>query len=216
MKPREIGLLTSLVCLIVLNTLGSPQHKRTPKTGAAESQVSNVNTDFDGSRILKLKGRLREYKGQNLRVVGFLFAIYEQQEGGAPLWQEVQNVELDDRGNFLALVGSSSNGGIPPELFTGEKMLWLGEQVLVPDEAERPRMRLISTPAGLLARQVLATPGHSSDQPATGEMQEGGGKSTESSSWRKGPGGSRRLGKTPRSRVPIIRAQFFSLQNLCR
>jgi hypothetical protein len=190
MKPREIGLLTSLVCLMVVNTLGSPQHKRTPKTAAAESQVTNVNTDFDGSRILKLKGRLREYKGQNLRVVGFLFAIYEQQEGGAPLWQEVQNIEFDARGNFLALVGSSSNGGIPPELFAAKKMLWLGQQVLLPGEAERPRLRLISTPTGLIAQQAVAAPARSGAQPAPIETQEGERKSTESSSWRK------RIGRT--------------------
>jgi hypothetical protein len=115
-------------------------------------------------------------------VVGILFAIYEQKEGGAPLWQEVQNIELDKRGRFTAPVGSKTNGGIPAELFTTEKTLWLGEQVLLPSEVEQPRIRLWRTSHGLMAEGPAKPriPAESGDRRTPTQTQEASDDTTSS------------------------------------
>jgi len=132
------------------------------------AQAPQVKTDIDPPGILKLRGVLRDHNGKRLNgVVGVLFSFYEQQEGGAPLWQEVQNVEVDNQGRFTVLVGSTSNGGIRPELSSPEKGIWLGKQVLLPGEVEQPRTRLVRARNRLLAQRGggSVTQASSSNQP---------------------------------------------------
>lgn len=115
-----------------------------------------ASADVDRTRILNLKGVLKDRDGHRLKgTVGVLFAIYEQKEGGAPVWQEVQNVELNDRGLFTAQVGATNEEGVRPELFGPEKTLWMGMQVLQPGEVERPRIRLVSGEDGLRAIRIV-------------------------------------------------------------
>jgi hypothetical protein len=170
MQLREIGLLALALCLLVSYCVGFTQQGSgtTTEAASAESQVTQVNTDFDRSHVLVLRGVLKGRKTSNVTgVVGVFFAIYEQQQGGAPLWQEVQNVEVDARGHFTVLVGSNTVGGIPPELFTTEKTLWVGEQVQLLGEVERPRFQLVSTPKGLVAGSAGMTRANSSDHPGS-------------------------------------------------
>jgi hypothetical protein len=115
-----------------------------------------ASEDIDRSRVLKFRGVLKDHAGNRLKgTVGVLFAIYEQKEASAPRWQEVQNVEPNERGIFTALLGSTNDEGIRPELFGPEKTLWLGMQVLQPGEEERPRIRLVSGPDGLRAIRIV-------------------------------------------------------------
>ncbi|HVS90305.1 MAG TPA: hypothetical protein VHF01_19040 [Candidatus Acidoferrum sp.] len=176
MKRQSIGLL-AWICLVVLSCVGCAQQKSGSKLqiARAENQASQANAGTDRACTVKLGGVLRDHKGKRLTgVVGVLFAIYEQQEGGAPLWQEVQNVEMRERGYFNAEVGSTIKDGIPAELFTTEKTRWLGKQVLLPDEVEQPRMRLVSTSDGLMAErfETPLIPDTSADQSAVAEAQE--------------------------------------------
>ncbi len=135
-----------------------------------------MKTGLDPSRVLKLRAVLRDHNGKRLTgVVGVLFAVYEQQQGGAPLWQEVQNIQVENGGHFTALVGSTKRGGIFPELFPPEKTLWLGAQVLLPGEVEQPRMQLVSTPNGLMRAAGPVIPANSGDQPATAQAQPASG-----------------------------------------
>ena len=80
---------------------------------------------------------------------GFTFALYKDQTGGAPLWQEVQNVVVDASGHYSLLLGSNSKDGVPVELFTTNEARWLGVQV--EQEAEEPRVLLVSVPYALKA-----------------------------------------------------------------
>ena len=57
------------------------------------------------------------------------FALYKQQEGGAPVWQEVQNVTLSAGGRYTVLLGSASSTGLSPDLFSPQEQRWLGVQV---------------------------------------------------------------------------------------
>ena len=123
---------------------------------AATNTATPASADIDRSRVLKFRGVLKDRDGNRLKgTVGVLFAIYEQKEGGAPVWQEVQNVELNDRGVFTAQVGATNEEGVRPELFGPEKTLWMGMQVLQPGEVERPRIRLVSEADGLRAIRIV-------------------------------------------------------------
>ena len=175
MKSRQIG-PPALVALVLICCVGCVQQKSgtLPNTVSAADQVEQMKTDLNPSRVLKLGGVLRDHNGKRLTgVMGVLFAVYEQQEGGAPLWQEVQNVQAD-AGRFTALVGSTKSGGILPELFGTGKALWLGWQVMLPDEVEHPRIRLVSTPSGRAAQRGAGSvaPANSDDQPAAAENRQ--------------------------------------------
>ena len=181
MQSNGIVLQTSL-CLAVLCCAACAQ--KTSGAKASTNHVTEVKPESDSSRVVKLRGAFKDHDGKHLTgVVGVLFAIYDQQQGGAPLWQEVQNVELNDRGRFIALVGSTKSEGIPPELFGPEKTLWLGKQVLLLNEVEQPRIRLLSTDDGLMAQYVVTPPAireKSDDQQAAGELQDASGDTASS------------------------------------
>jgi len=50
-------------------------------------------------RLVKFAGTMKDELGKSRTgVVGVTFAIYKEQEGGAALWLETQNVELDEQG----------------------------------------------------------------------------------------------------------------------
>ena len=154
-----------------------------PNAVSTADQTAQVKTDFDPSGVLKLRGVLRDHDGKRVTgVVGVLFAVYEQQEGGAPLWQEVQNVQADKQGHFTALVGSTKREGIFPELFVPEKALWLGNQVLLPGEVEQPRILLVNTPYGLVAERGAGPviPANSGDQPLATATQQASEQAADS------------------------------------
>jgi hypothetical protein len=84
-------------------------------------------------------------------VVGVTFAIYKEQEGGAALWLETQNVGLDEQGRYTVLLGATKSEGLPLELFLGGETRWLGAQVQLPGEVEQGRVLLLSVPYALKA-----------------------------------------------------------------
>ena len=52
-------------------------------------------------RLIKFSGVAKDASGQpRSGVVGLTFAIYKDQEGGAALWLETQNAELDEQGRY--------------------------------------------------------------------------------------------------------------------
>ena len=100
-------------------------------------------------RLVKFSGALTDSSGKPLTgVVGLTFALYETQEGGAPIWMETQNIEADNNGQYTALLGATKNEGIPAEIFgSGER--WLGVQPQ--GQLERPRVLMTSVPYSLKA-----------------------------------------------------------------
>jgi hypothetical protein len=78
-----------------------------------------------------------------------MFALYKDQQGGAALWQETQNVTLDASGRYTVQLGSSLSGGLPLDVFTSGEARWLG--VHADGEPEQPRVLLLSVPYALKA-----------------------------------------------------------------
>jgi hypothetical protein len=83
--------------------------------------------------------------------VGVMFSLYELQEGGNPIWSESQKLELDDQGRYTALLGATEPNGLPLDLFTSARALWLGVQPQMPGAAEQPRVLLVAVPYALKA-----------------------------------------------------------------
>ena len=103
-------------------------------------------------RLIKFAGTFKDAQGKPLsNTVGVTFAIYKEPEGGAALWLETQNVELDEQGHYTALLGATKSEGLPLELFSSGEPRWLGVQVNLPKELEQARVLLVSVPYALKA-----------------------------------------------------------------
>src|SRR5215470_8848305 len=66
-------------------------------------------------RLVQFSGMVKEAAGKP--VAGVTFALYKDQEGGAPLWMETQNVTPDESGRYSVLLGATKPQGVPTELF---------------------------------------------------------------------------------------------------
>jgi hypothetical protein len=127
-------------------------------------------------RLVRFVGTLKDELGKpRTGVVGVTFAVYKEQEGGAALWLETQNVELDEQGHYTVLLGSSKSEGLPLELFTAGEPRWLGVQVNLPKEVEQSRVLLVSVPYALKAADADTLGGKPASVYLTTEQAGGGG-----------------------------------------
>jgi len=114
--------------------------------------VLQAETTASVLRLMKFSGLLRDPAGSpRTGAVGLTFALYKDQQGGAPLWLEVHNAQLDEQGRYTVLLGSTQSEGLPLELFSSGEARWLGVQVNLPGEEEQPRVLLVSVPYALKA-----------------------------------------------------------------
>jgi hypothetical protein len=101
-------------------------------------------------RLINYSGKVAEADGKPVAgVAGVTFSIYKDQEGGAALWMETQNVQADKTGRYTAQLGAASPNGLPAQLFASGEARWLGVQVS--GQAELPRTLLLSVPYALKA-----------------------------------------------------------------
>jgi hypothetical protein len=117
--------------------------------GTAQSS-SSVTTNDVVPRLVKFSGSMKDHAGPTeTGIKGVTFALYKDQYGGAPLWLETQNVRIDSKGNYTALLGSTKPEGLPADLFASNEARWLGIQ---PEgQAEQPRVVFVSVPYALKA-----------------------------------------------------------------
>ena len=100
-------------------------------------------------RVIPVSGVFVPANGEPAgRVETATVAIYTEQEGGTPIWQETQRVTVDERGRYALLLGATQPGGIPASV-TASGAEWLGILFEWPGEVERPRVRLTSVPYAL-------------------------------------------------------------------
>jgi hypothetical protein len=101
-------------------------------------------------RLVRFTGIAKDLNGNPLTgMVGITFALYSEQNGGAALWLETQNVTADSNGHYTVLLGSTKPDGLPADLFTSEQAHWVGVQIS--GQAEQPRVLLVSAPYALKA-----------------------------------------------------------------
>lgn len=145
-RLKTCALLTSIVMSInVAVTTARPMQETGP---LPTSRWNEVN----GRRLVQFSGTLKDSKGQPLAgALAVTFAIYKDGEGGAPLWQETQNVTLDAQGRYSVLLGATSAEGMPVETFSADEPRWLGIRPQTSDNQEQGRMLLVSVPYALKA-----------------------------------------------------------------
>jgi hypothetical protein len=176
MKRTLIGAWVQLVCLLCVFCVSGLQAQQ-PVAAAPQAPSGTVQLPpelvptLPVPRLVKFSGVAKdELSKPRTGTVGITFAIYKEQEGGAALWLETQNVELDEQGHYTVLLGTTKSEGLPLELFAAGEPRWLGVQVNLPREVEQPRVLLVSVPYALKAADaetlggkplssfVLATP----------------------------------------------------------
>jgi hypothetical protein len=154
-----LALLTTMVSVLVF--------------GQAEQTPAQATVAPGVPRLVKFGGVLKDASGNLLtNTVGITFAIYSEQTGGAPLWQETQNVQFS-QGRYTVFLGDSKSTGIPAELFASGQPRWLGVKPLLPGEEEQPRVLLASVPYALKAVDADTLGG----LPASAFIQANGGNS---------------------------------------
>lgn len=100
--------------------------------------------------LVNFSGIVTDGNGKPLTgVVGVTFYLYKDQEGGAPLWMETQNIYPDKAGHYNVMLGSTTSTGLPFDIFVGGEARWLGVQVQ--GQAEQARVLLLSVPYALKA-----------------------------------------------------------------
>jgi len=100
--------------------------------------------------LVNYSGALTGANGKPMTgTLGVTFALYAEQEGGAPLWLETQNVQPDKNGNYSVQLGSTTSQGLPSSLFASGQARWLGVQPQ--GQEEQPRVLLMSVPYALKA-----------------------------------------------------------------
>ncbi len=126
------------------------------------SRVANAQCDSTASscpqivpHLVKFTGAFKNISGLTTGgVVSVKFVIYGEATGGTPLWQEVQNVQLDQQGRFDLMLGATESQGIPQDLFASGEPRWLGVQALLPGQEEQPRVLMVSVPYALEAQNA--------------------------------------------------------------
>ena len=144
-KTWGLGLsLIAAVCCFPLTGLAQ-QGASTEKAFAAP-----VTTAGSVPQLMNYAGVLTNVNGKPLTgVVGVTFLLYRDQQAGSPLWMETQNVQPDKSGHYSVLLGSTTSGGMPRDVFVSAEARWLGVQVA--GEQEQPRVVLTAVPYSLKA-----------------------------------------------------------------
>jgi hypothetical protein len=139
---QSLTVKIKIVCFIFLSALGIQAQQPASQGPATAGAVP---------RLVRFAGSFHAPAGQPAGPIGATFAIYNEPEGGTPLWTEDQNVELDAAGNYSVLLGSTKNEGVPAELFGANDPRWLQVKFNVPDAVDAPRVLLVSVPYALKA-----------------------------------------------------------------
>ena len=118
------------------------------------SSAQQTSTNYVPN-LIRYNGTLKDMQGTASippTAVGITFAIYKQQDGGAPLWQETQNVIPDANGQYNVMLGSTKSEGVPADLFSDQDQRWLG--VKIEGQPEQARVLMVSVPYAFRAHEA--------------------------------------------------------------
>ncbi|MBV9573757.1 MAG: hypothetical protein JOY93_06855, partial [Acidobacteriales bacterium] len=162
MNSFRICLVTALMGALLVPIAPAQQDTVTPQVSGTPAASATV------PRLIRMRGSLVENSGKP--VVGqanVQFSLYRDQAGGPALWQETQSVQLDATGHYEALLGATSQEGLPLSVFTSGEARWLGVQV--EGQPEQPRVLLLSVAYALKAADAETLGG----KPASAYMLAG-------------------------------------------
>jgi len=116
---------------------------------AAQPPEPTTHTSFP--RVIRIAGTLPKPVGAPSPTETITFAIYAEETGGTPLWQETQTVTVDRTGAYTALLGSTVPDGLPLEIFTTYDARWLSIHLEGANEPDQPRVLIASVAYALRA-----------------------------------------------------------------
>ena len=201
-------LLIGCMCLTGLNSRAQ-QSLTAPGGATASGAVPN---------LFKYNSVLKDGSSSLITALsGVTFLIYKDEQGGAPLWMETQNVQPDKAGRYTVQLGAVSKEGLPPDVFMTGEARWLAVQI--GNEAEQARVALVAVPYAMKAADaqtlgglppsafvLAARPNANPGTPTTG-IEPSGSTAVPSSS-NVTPLGGRRTPFPCSPRPPIFRARF--------
>ena len=129
---------------------------------AQQASAIAATTTASVPNLIRYSGTLKDAQGAALvstAPVGVTFAIYNQEDGGAAVWQETQNVTPEANGQYSVILGSTTATGLPTDLFSEQEQRWLGVQVQ--GQSEQPRVLLVSVPYAFKAHEAETLGGRS-------------------------------------------------------
>jgi len=137
MKQAHVGMVVVLM-LLCCSVLGQAQQTVAASTNVVVPTLVQFSGELTGSNGRPLTG-----------ITGVTFSLYAEQEGGAPLWLETQNIQPDKNGNYSVMLGSTTSQGLPASLFASGQARWL--EVQAQGQEAQPRIMLLSVPYALKA-----------------------------------------------------------------
>jgi hypothetical protein len=136
---RLLRFATSLVMVLLMAPTGRAQ-----QTSSAPVNISVV------PHLVSYSGTLKDVSGKPITgITGVTFLLYRDQQGGAPVWLETQNVIPDHAGRYSAQLGATRSEGLPPETFMTGEARWLAVQIA--GRPEEPRVLLVAVPYAMKA-----------------------------------------------------------------
>ena len=138
MKKVRVAMLSTLLMMLLCSVVSQAQQRVAPSTDEIVPPLVSFSGVLTGVNHKPVAG-----------TVGVTFSLYKEEQGGAPLWLETQNVQSDKAGHYSVLLGSTTGTGLPAKLFADGEARWLGVQPQ--GQAEQPRVLLLSVPYALKA-----------------------------------------------------------------
>jgi hypothetical protein len=189
------------VCFLLATLLVSPL---SAAAQMANSQAAAPSAAADVPRLVKFSGTATDETGKPFSgVVGVTFSLYKEQQGGAPLWVEIENVQADANGHYTAMLGANTSGGVPLEIFSSAEAHWVAMQIS--GQREQPRVLLLSVPYALKAADAETLGGlpasafvHATPNPAAGVAAANAGSSAPAT-----PSPAAVSGKGTKNYIPI-------------
>jgi hypothetical protein len=90
------------------------------------AQQSNEDAGASVPHLIRFSGVLKDGEGKAAQgTVGVTFTFYKDQQGGALLWMETQDVTLDASGRYSVMLGATKTDGLPEQLFISTEARWL-------------------------------------------------------------------------------------------
>ncbi len=169
MRPVAVPASMALVCLLSAATV----HAQSTQSSATPAVP----------RVMHVAGVFQPADGEAVRSVETVtVAIYEQEKGGTPLWEETQQVVVDSNGRYAILLGAARPDGLPLDLFASGEARWLGRRFERGGEREQPRVLLASVPYALKASDTDTLRGRpASDYQLAGSVVGGAATSSAQS-----------------------------------
>jgi hypothetical protein len=159
MRRFSSSIVLALSTVLLVSVTSAQQTATTSQQTATSAQQTSTTSV---PNLIRYSGTLKDAQGaatSSSTAVGVSFSIYKQQDGGAAVWMETQNVIPDSNGQYSVVLGSTTAAGLPDDLFSQQEQRWLGVQVQ--GQAEQARVLMVSVPYAFKAHEAETLAGKS-------------------------------------------------------